>query len=263
MIMASRIKLAATAAITIAAISAAANASPLVVDFQELAGETFTGQAYYTGDGVADGSVVWNPITPSTGAGSGALTSNGTTLVTPISFNSDTPNTPPTPPTPGSGAPFYQPTGNPNYPYTLNSYDPQILLGQGAYGYHTFDFGLTSVPQGTYDLYLYSSVGYYAGSPNEVTDFAVSNSTPLTATYSIESTDVSFVPASATAGSFVEFQVTVGSNGTISGDYTPGPGGQVEFNGLQLVQVPEPASLGILAAGSLGMLARRRRCNIA
>jgi hypothetical protein len=228
--MTSRIQMAAAIALTMGAASAATNAAPLVVNFQELAGETFTGVGAYTGDGVADGSVAWNPINTSTGVGSGALTSDGTALVTPISFSSL--NEGNNPATPGSGAAFYQPTGNPNPPYTLNSYDPQILLGQGAYGYNMYDFSLTNVPQGTYDLYLYSAVGYYSGSPNEVTDFTVANATPLTATYSIESTDTSFVPASAGAGSYVEFAVTVGSDNTISGDYTPGQGGQVEFNGL-------------------------------
>jgi hypothetical protein len=157
--MTSRIQMAAAIALTMGAASAATNAAPLVVNFQELAGETFTGVGAYTGDGVADGSVAWNPINTSTGVGSGALTSDGTALVTPISFSSL--NEGNNPATPGSGAAFYQPTGNPNPPYTLNSYDPQILLGQGAYGYNMYDFSLTNVPQGTYDLYLYSAVGYY------------------------------------------------------------------------------------------------------
>jgi hypothetical protein len=93
------------------------------------------------------------------------------------------------------------------------------------------------------------------------TQFTVSTEgTPAQTAGADDKSDTSFSPGPD--GNYVVFSIDVGADEKITGSYTPDTAdnsGQSEFNGLQLVQVPEPASLGILSLGALGAMTRRRR----
>jgi hypothetical protein len=249
--MSSRLKFAA--GVTVIAAGSLANAAPLTVDFQQLGGgATYTGQGAYTGDGVP--SPTWNTIS-TLGTGTATKASDGSLLATPIGFTSTPDNTTDNGSNSGTG----------------------VLLGQEAYisGDSTTDgnFTLTGVPEGTYTLYLYAAVGIYSGSdhPNDATQLSISTSiSPVQSEVAYDGTGEDSFTQSITStqrGNYVVISnVAVGADGIISGNYQQAldfSGGadsrQAFFNGLQLVQTPEPASLGILGLSTLGILARRRR----
>ena len=115
---------------------------------------------------------------------------------------------------------------------------------------------LNNVPTGTYSLYLYGINGGYANRGTTFTVNGVSQST-------VNTTSSSFIQGN----NYVLFTGLSPVNGAISATYTAYAGTGVQtsgnqegdFNGLQLVQTPEPASIGLLGLGALGLLARRRR----
>jgi PEP-CTERM motif len=127
-------------------------------------------------------------------------------------------------------------------------------------------FTLANVPAGTYDLFLYGA--NFDGTRGA--SFSVSSGTFLGGI----STTIN--PNAAPTGSalnavilgqtYVEaINVTPDSNGDITGTWgavsnpNSGLSGEGDFNGLQLVPVPEPSTFALFGLGLAGLLAWRRR----
>jgi len=132
-------------------------------------------------------------------------------------------------------------------------------------------FSLGSVPAGTYDLYLYGA--NFDGDRGAA--FTVSSGTPLGGFTSTTNPNSAAGSGPLTSyvlgGDYVEFINVTPSAGVISGTWgaVTNPistlSGQGDFNGLQLVSVaavPEPASMGLLAVGAVGLLGRRKRRSV-
>jgi hypothetical protein len=146
---------------------------------------------------------------------------------------------------------------------------PSFLLGQAAIanGANPVEtFTLHNVPAGSYLLYLYGA-NY---NNDRGTLFAVSSGTPdngISATLNAMNGQPgqTFVEGQ----NFVLFNNVIPNlNGDITITASPNPAdgvgnnnlsGETDVNGLQLVLVPEPASLGLLGLLGAGMLTRRRR----
>jgi hypothetical protein len=143
---------------------------------------------------------------------------------------------------------------------------PSFVLGQAAVvnGANPLGtFALHHVPTGTYNLYLFG-----ANFDNDRgASFTVGSGTPLggfSSTMNLKNGSPS--NAFVLGANYVEFVgVAPNGNGDIIGTWgavtntVTGQSGEGDFNGLQLVRVPEPASLALLALGSAGVLALRRR----
>jgi hypothetical protein len=118
-------------------------------------------------------------------------------------------------------------------------------LGAGAQ-----PFALSNVPAGTYDLYIYSQNGQYKSAATQFDIGAASHTATNDGSATTFSEDTNYV----------RFRdITVGGGGVISGTFTALTAAQSSFNGFQLVQLPEPTSLGILAiAGAVFTMLRPR-----
>ena len=147
---------------------------------------------------------------------------------------------------------------------------PSFLVGQAAVSNATSPvetFTLHNVPTGTYDLYLYGA-NY---DNNRGTLFAVSSGTPDSGISATLNQNNGTHPGQ----SFIEgvnyvlyHNVMPNGSGDIVITASPNPvdgignnnfAGETDVNGFQLVTVPEPASLGVLGLGALGLITRRRR----
>jgi uncharacterized protein (TIGR03382 family) len=105
-------------------------------------------------------------------------------------------------------------------------------------------------PGSSYDLYFYAQ---NAGYSNTATIFTI-GALSLTATNTA-------APATFTQnGNYVKFTgIVPNGSGVISGTFNDfAPANNAAFNGMQIVQVPEPAALPLAALAS-GLLFRRRR----
>ncbi len=239
-------------AMVAAACAAVGTAQADVVDIQFAgtgyyagAAGSFSGnEGAYTGDGVV--APTWNVLTVANTATSGSMSSlvasDGTATTEAVSFTAA-----------GSYDSGFQQTSPNN-----NLLDGFIKSAGPSTVTLT---GLTA--GGSYDLYLYGQNG---GFNNNGATFSISTGTgsPITGSNAVTANP------SASSGTFQEnanyviFSATANASGTLGVNWITTPGkSEGDFNGLQVIStaaaVPEPASMGLLGAGALGLLLLGRK----
>ena len=116
---------------------------------------------------------------------------------------------------------------------------------------NTSTYSFSNVPGGTYNMLLYvenDTAGitstYSVGTSSQTVLEQMTGGTPAFA-----------LATSSVAGNYVEFDnIVLPALGTITFTSTPVSGGNTDagINAIQLLSVPEPASIGILGFGALG-----------
>ena len=163
------------------------------------------------------------------------------------------------------------------YPDTTNTPDGHMkqafLLSAGpGNNITTPSVTVSGIPYGKYEVYVYTD--YYEGvyhDQNNVTSYTIGDKTLWVQNLMNLHYDGSFVESSAlqdfgfatSVGNYVHFT----SLSTSSFTLTTGVSDQLgrvnwrsaATNGIQIVEVPEPASLTLLALGAIGMLSRHRK----
>ena len=133
-------------------------------------------------------------------------------------------------------------------PNLTNNY----LFSDAADGFNAIQLLLSGlVDNGDYELVLYVASNDANGGDRSLTGTA--NGVAFSATGDPQSTFIN-------GENVVELAVTADGTGSISIlESNPGnSGGEIDLNGLQLENAPEPASLGLLMLGSIMGLRRRR-----
>jgi PEP-CTERM motif len=145
---------------------------------------------------------------------------------------------------------------------------PSFLVGEAAIvsGSNLGTFTLNNVAAGTYDLFLYgANYDYTRGAAFTITEGGGTAAGGFTS--ALNGVHGGTKDSFTLGDDYVEFTgITVGADGTISGTWgdpgqnsVSGLSGEGDFNGLQLVAVPEPSTWAFLGLGIAGMLAARRR----
>ena len=217
-------------------------AQTINVDFNGTDGTLGT----YSGTAAApDSGTTWNGFAVGPEAGSPL---NGTTTSGALVTSAGAP----TPVTVSLGNfRFYEANENPAglAPGLLSDFVYQQTLGPGGPD-STFSINHLD-PSLTYDLYLYAQNGGYS---NTSTVFMINGASKI-------ATNVGDIPTLIEDTNYVVYRgLAPNSSGTISGTFNDfAAANNAAFNGLQILQIPEPTGLSLLAFG--GMLAlRRRRC---
>ncbi len=235
-----------SAALLAAGFAAVGTAQASVVDIQFLVtgGNTATSfsgsQGAYTGDSLT--TPTWNVLSVAnnakSGSGSNLVASNGTATTENVSF------------TMTNGYVSTPTTGYGNGGGTNDLLQSYILNNPGT-GTVTLS-GLAD--GGNYQLYLYSGSGSYN---NAATNFAITTGTGSVAAGSnagvvnVANGNTTFTENT----NYVVFNATADGTGTLAISYTGAAGhAEADINGLQVIAAPEPATMGLVAAGALGLL---------
>lgn len=200
------------------------------IDFNQNTGTNFSGQGAFADPG----HDFWNDVTSTTG-GSGFLASDGVTS-TGLSISVSGSNGIGT----GGSAPFAD----------LLLFDYLFVTSPSP-----VSFTISGLTAGqSYQFYFYSQAGG-SGATNRAAIFTLNGAS--------QSLTGNLAGAFVQGTNFVLFQATPGGtslSGTFARDIANGSG-EAEFNGLQIVAVPEPSTFALLACalGLAGALRFRRR----
>jgi hypothetical protein len=147
---------------------------------------------------------------------------------------------------------------------TLTQGTPGFLLGEASIAPPgvTGTFSLQHVPAGLYDLYLYGA-NY---DDDRGARFIVGGQTVTIFNNPTADGQHPGTTFDLGANYTIFHNVTPDASGTISGTWDgqftnpmTGTSGEGDFNGLQLVMVPEPSTLALIGLGLAGLVAVRRR----
>ena len=118
-------------------------------------------------------------------------------------------------------------------------------------------FSINNVPTGTYELYVVAGISQYSDDLfSTVTVGGVSKVSSVRNDI-LGDDGVSHLPSESgwvEGENYAKFTVVLSTPGSISGSVT----GKIFLNGMQLVVVPEPATMSLLALGGIAMLRRRK-----
>jgi len=121
--------------------------------------------------------------------------------------------------------------------------------------YGTFSISIAGIPYAEYDLYVYVK-GWTAGRTGEARLNGVTGSEIGFDTYKDFPGSHSRATSTATQGTYVLWEGLTASSVTVD---VRRQSSNVIISGFQVVEVPEPATMSLLALGGMALLKRRKR----
>ncbi len=116
----------------------------------------------------------------------------------------------------------------------------------------TLSAAFTGIPYATYDLYVY----YNSSAVGNAQDFTIRGTSMSLKGYEVPGVDTALVESDGTInGNYVVFRGLTASDVTIDDTMDTY---YVYMNGFQVVEVPEPLTMSLLALGGLALVRRRR-----
>lgn len=122
-------------------------------------------------------------------------------------------------------------------------------------GYTATAITITGIPYAEYDLYLYVK-GWSAGRTGEARLSGVASSEIGFNTFQNFPSTHSRATSTATQGTYVLWEALTADTVTVEARRI---GNNIIVSGFQVVEVPEPGTIALVAVGMLGLMRRRRR----